>query len=74
MRCRTNAQEAETMPTTKKRGSSKRETGESKNATVFAKRTAKGRFKDMDEKGRSQAAERRKAKKTLKSGRPTRGG
>ena len=57
------------MPTTKKRSTSKRETVKSKNATFFAKRTANGRFKEMDEKGRSLAADRRKtAKKTVKSG------
>jgi hypothetical protein len=58
------------MPTTKKkRSSSKRETLRSRNATFFAKRTAKGRFKEMDERGRSLAADRRrKAKKTVKSG------
>ena len=57
------------MPTKKRRSTSKRETLKSKNATFFAKRTAKGRFKEMDERGRSQAADRRRtAKKTVKSG------
>jgi hypothetical protein len=40
-----------------------------KNATFFAKRTAKGRFKDMDERRRSLAADRgRTAKRTTKAG------
>ena len=57
------------MPTKKKRSTSKRETLKSKNATFFAKRTAKGRFKEMDERSPSLAADRRrKAKKTVKSG------
>jgi hypothetical protein len=55
--------------TTAKRGSSKRELLKSRNATHFAKRTSKGRFKEMDERGRSLAADRRqKAKRTVKSG------
>jgi hypothetical protein len=42
----------------------------SRNATFFAKRTSKGRFKEMDERGRSLAADRRrKAKGMAKSGR-----
>lgn len=36
-----------------------------KNATFYAKRTARGRFKEMDDKGRSLEADRRtKAEKT----------
>jgi hypothetical protein len=36
---------------------------------MYAKRTARGRFKEMDEKGTSLKAERRtKAKKTVRSG------
>ena len=57
------------MPTKKKRSTTKRETLESKNATFFAKRAAKGRFKEMDERGRAQAADRRKtAKRSVRGG------
>lgn len=59
------------MPARKKpqRSSSRRETLKTKNATFFGKRTARGRFKEMDERGRSLAADRRrKAKRTTKSG------
>jgi hypothetical protein len=53
----------------KKRSSSKREliaTGKNK---MFGKRTAKGRFKEMDDVGRSLSADRRKtAKRKTKSG------
>ena len=48
------------MPTNKKRSTSTRETLKSENTTFFAKRTAKGRFNEMDEKARSLAADRRK--------------
>jgi hypothetical protein len=55
--------------TSRKRSTSKRETLKTRNASFFAKRTAKGRFKEMDERGRSLAADRRrKAKRTVKSG------
>ena len=38
-------------------------------ASAFAKRTAKGRFKEMDDVGASQRVDkRRKAKTTVKSG------
>ena len=38
-------------------------------ASVYAKRTARGRFKEMDDVGRSQKADRRrKAKKKVRSG------
>ena len=59
------------MPPRKKaqRSSSRRKTLKTKNATFFAKRSARGRFKEMDERGRSLAADRRrKAKRTTKSG------
>ena len=53
----------------KKRSTSKRERLETPTGTHFAKRNAKGRFKELDEVGRSLAADRRKtAKKTVKSG------
>jgi hypothetical protein len=52
-----------------KRGSGKRELLKSRNATFFARRTGSGRFKDMDERGRSLTADRRrKAKTRTKSG------
>jgi hypothetical protein len=58
------------MPTTRKRRpSGKRDTVKAKNATMYAKRTSKGRFKEMDEKGRSLKADRRtQAKKGVRSG------
>jgi hypothetical protein len=52
-----------------KRSATKRDKVESPTATMYAKRTAKGKFKEMDEVGRSQAADRRtKARKTVKPG------
>jgi hypothetical protein len=54
---------------TKKRPAGKRDLVKAKNATFYAKRTTKGRFKEMDEVGASQKADRRtKAKKKAKSG------
>ena len=54
---------------TSKRSSAKRDLVKGKNATMFAKRSAKGRFKEIDEAGRSQKADRRtKAKRRTKSG------
>ena len=54
---------------TAKRSSTKRERLKSRNATFFAKRTSTGRFKEMDEVGRSLKADRRtKAKRTVKPG------
>lgn len=61
------------MPKTKC-SSGKRELLKSRNATFFAKRTAKGRFKEMDERGRSLATDRRrKAKSKAKRGYGDRG-
>ncbi|HYB96264.1 MAG TPA: hypothetical protein VEC39_14930 [Vicinamibacterales bacterium] len=52
-----------------KRPSQKRDRVKAKNATFFAKRSTRGRFKEMDEQGKSQRADRkRKAKKKAKSG------
>ena len=52
-----------------KRGSGKRELLKSRTATFFARRTSRGRFKEMDERGRSLTADRRrKAKTRTKSG------
>jgi hypothetical protein len=62
------------MATKTKRSSGKRDTVKGKRATMYAKRTARGRFKEMDEKGRSLAADRRKKAKTkTKSGYGDRG-
>jgi hypothetical protein len=53
----------------KKRSSQKRDLVKAKRATMYAKRTSRGRFKEMDEKGRSQKSDRkRKAKRKVRSG------
>lgn len=53
----------------KARSSSKRESIDTGRNKSFAKRGAKGRFKEMDDVGRSLSADRRKtAKKKTKSG------
>jgi hypothetical protein len=53
----------------KKNSTSKRERLKTPTGTHFAKRTAKGGFKELDEIGRSSAADRRNtAKRTVKSG------
>ena len=58
----------------KKRGVGKRNTVKAKNATFYAKRTARGRFKEMDEKGRSLKVDRRTTARTKsKSGYGDRG-
>jgi len=44
----------------KARSAGKRDTVRTKRATFYAKRTARGRFREMDEKGR--------ARKTVRSG------
>jgi hypothetical protein len=52
-----------------KRASGKRDLVKGKNATMFAKRTSRGRFKEMDETGKSLKSDRRtKAKRKAKSG------
>jgi hypothetical protein len=57
-----------------KRGSGRRTTIKNRAGTLYAKRTSRGRFKEMDEKGRSLKADRRtKAKKATKSGYGDRG-
>ena len=54
---------------TTKRSAAKRDLVSRKRGSAYAKRTAKGRFKEMDDVGRSQKADRpRKAKRTVKSG------
>jgi len=58
----------------KKRAAGKRDLVKGKNATMFSKRTTKGRFKEIDEAGKSLATDRRKkAKKKAKSGYGDRG-
>lgn len=53
----------------KKRSTQKRERLTTKNATFFAKRSTDGRFKEMDEVGRSLRADRaKKATTKAKSG------
>ena len=52
-----------------KRSAAKRDLVKRKTGSAYAKRTAKGKFKEMDDVGRSQKADRpRKAKRTVKSG------
>jgi hypothetical protein len=52
-----------------KKGQGKRDLVRRSTASSYAKRTARGRFKDMDDVGRSQAADKpRKAKRTVGSG------
>ena len=56
-------------PVAKKRSSGKRELIDTGRNKMYAKRGAKGRFKEMDDVGRSLGADRRRAaKKTAKSG------
>jgi hypothetical protein len=52
------------MATKRKRATGKRELLKSRTATFFARRTAKGRFKELDERGRSLTADRRRKAKT----------
>ncbi len=53
----------------KKRSATARDTVKSRAGTFYAKRTTSGRFKEMDEVGRSLAADRRtRAKRTVASG------
>jgi hypothetical protein len=52
----------------------KRDTVRRKGVTSYAKRTARGRFKEMDEKGRSLKVDRRrKATRKVRSGYGDRG-
>lgn len=58
----------------KRRTAAKRTTIKSKAGTFYARRTKRGRFKEMDEKGPSLRADRaRKAKTRVKSGQGDRG-
>jgi len=59
---------------TKKRASGKRQTIRTKTATLYARRNPRGRFKEIDEKGRSLKTDRRrKANRKVKSGYGDRG-
>jgi len=51
------------------RAAGKRDLVRRPKASAYAKRTAKGRFKEMDDVGRSQKADKpRRARKTVRSG------
>ena len=53
----------------RKRSTSRRTRLANKAGTFYAKRTRRGRFKELDEKGRSLTTDRRrKARTTVKSG------
>ena len=55
--------------TKRARSAGKRDLVRRPKASAYAKRTARGRFKEMDDVGRSQKADKpRKAKKTVRSG------
>jgi hypothetical protein len=63
------AKKAKKARKAKKRSSQKRDLVKGKRATMYAKRSARGRFKEIDEKGRSQKSDRRrKAKRKVRSG------
>ena len=54
---------------TVKRTTAKRDLVKRKTGGAYAKRTTKGKFREMDDVGRSQKADRpRKAKRVVKSG------
>ena len=55
--------------TKRSRPAGKRDLVRRPKASAYAKRTSSGRFKEMDDVGRSQKADKpRKAKKTVRSG------
>ena len=63
------ARKAAKRSTKSKRPAAKRDLLKGTNATMFAKRTDKGQFSEMDEVGRSLKSDRRtKAKRKAKSG------
>ena len=64
------AKKSQKRSTTKHaRPAGKRDLVRRPNAAAYAKRTARGRFKEMDDVGRSQKADKsRKAKRTVSSG------
>jgi hypothetical protein len=58
----------------RRQSAGKRDTVRAKNATFYAKRTSRGRFREMDEKGRSLESDRRvKARTKTSSGYGDRG-
>jgi hypothetical protein len=63
------AKRTTTKRTTKKRSTTKREAIDTGRDARYVKRSVSGRFKDSDDVGRSQRADRRRAAKTaVKSG------
>ena len=55
--------------TKRSRPAGKRDLVSRRKSSAYAKRTSRGRFKEMDDVGRSQKTDkRRKAKKTVRSG------
>jgi hypothetical protein len=63
-----------TKATSRKRRTGSRELGQYKAGDFFARRTTGGRFREMDERGRSLSQDRRrKAKTTARSGQGDRG-
>ena len=63
------AKSRKSAKTKAKRAKGKRDLVKGKNATMYAKRSGKGRFREIDEAGKSQKADRRtKAKRKTKSG------
>ena len=52
-----------------RRSTQRRDTVKTRTATLYAKRTTRGRFASMDEQGRALTADRRRtAKRSVKSG------
>ena len=63
------ARKATARKSTARKSSAKRSRVSNRAGTFFAKRKTSGRFKEMDEQGRSQKVDRRKkARKKTKSG------
>ena len=63
------AKKAVRRSSSRKRSTSKRESINTRQNKMFGKRTAKGRFREMDDVGRSLSADRRRsAKRSTKSG------
>jgi hypothetical protein len=64
----------ETTASRKRRGTGKRELVKNQAGDFFARRTASGQFKELDERGRSLTQDRkRRAKTTAKRGQGDRG-
>ena len=63
------AKKSQRRTTKRSRPAGKRDLVRRPKASAYAKRTSRGRFKEMDDVGRSQKTDkRRKAKKTVRSG------